>query len=304
MDSLALVDCYAVHVVQAVLVLQQPGVCLYQCLGQAAVEPFLHGGGAELATLLDHHLQCVGQLEFAPGADVVIHQVLQCRPERLDILDVVDADDGFVAHDFLGLFDQALDAAFGIGHGDAEAVRVFYFVRIKDVLACVREALDVCLEQCVPEDDEQRFVVAHVGERKAYRLAEPLRVALQHGAGLAPLRAVLQELFDSFGLVAGDENSLCRVERERVGNNPVDDGLAADGQQALGQVVGVGAHALAFAGNGQNDLHIISFFGIAAALWATAIRGGKCRKMFPIMRRAASPKDSAAPCNQGGGCRP
>lgn len=35
----------------------------------------------------------------------------------------------------------------------------------------------------------------------------------------------------------------------------LDDGLAADGQQALGHVVGEGAHALALAGNGQNDLH-------------------------------------------------
>ena len=212
----------------------------------------------EPASLLDHHLERVGQLELAAGADVVVHQVLERFPERLDVLDVVDADDGFVAHEFLRLFDQALYVAFGIGHGDPETAGVFYFVRVEDVLACVREALDVGLEQRVPEDDEQRFVVALVGEREAYRLAEPLRVALQHGAGLAPLRAVLQEFFDGLGLVAGDEDGLCRVERERVGNNPVDDGLAADGQQALGQVVGVGAHALAFAGDRENDFHFNS----------------------------------------------
>ena len=84
-----------------------------------------------------------------------------------------------------------------------------------------------------------------------------MRVALQHGAGLAPLRAVLQKVFDGLGLVAGDEDGLCRVERERVGNNPVDDGLAANGQQALGHVVGEGAHALAFAGDREDDLHSI-----------------------------------------------
>lgn len=205
MDGLTLVNSDSVHVVQAVLVLQQPGVCLYQCFGQAAVEPFLHGGGAELATLLYHHLERVGQLELAAGADVVVHEVLERFPERLDVFDVVDADDGFVAYEFLRLFDQALYAAFGIGHGDPETARVCYFVCVKDVLACVREALDVGLEQHVPEDDELRFVVVHVGEREAYRLAEPLRVTLQHSAGLAPLRAVLQEFFDGLGLVAGDE---------------------------------------------------------------------------------------------------
>ena len=124
MDGLALVDCNPVHVVQAVLVLQQPGVCLYQCHGQAAVEPFLHGGGAELAALLDHHLERVGQLELAAGADVVVHEVLERFPERLDVFDVVDANDGFVAHEFLGFFDQALYAAFIIGHGDPETARV------------------------------------------------------------------------------------------------------------------------------------------------------------------------------------
>ena len=47
-----------------------------------------------------------------------------------------------------------------------------------------------------------------------------------------------------------------------VAHDPVDDGLSADGQQALGQVVGLGAHAFALAGNGQNDLHIIPSSGL------------------------------------------
>ena len=38
----------------------------------------------------------------------------------------------------------------------------------------------------------------------------------------------------------------------------LDDGLAADGQQALGQVVGVGAHAFAFAGDREDDFHLCS----------------------------------------------
>lgn len=266
MNGVSLVDGNTAHVVQAILVLQQPCICLYQCFGQAAVEPFLHRGSAELAPLLYHHLECVGQLEFAAGTDVVVHQVLERFPEGLDVLDVVDADDGFVAHEFLRLFDQALDAAFGIGHGHPETAWVAYFVRVKDVLACVREALDVGLEQRVPEDDEQRLVVVHIGEREAYRLAEPLRVALQHGAGLAPLRAVLQEFFDGLGLVAGDEDGLCRVERKCVAHNPVDDGLAADGQQALGQVVCVRAHALALAGDREDDFHGCFFISVSKSI--------------------------------------
>ena len=47
------------------------------------------------------------------------------------------------------------------------------------------------------------------------------------------------------------------AETVRVLYDPVDNGLAAHGQQALGQVVGVGAHALALAGDWQNDFHFL-----------------------------------------------
>ena len=85
-----------------------------------------------------------------------------------------------------------------------------------------------------------------------------------------------------------------------VVHNPVDDGLSADGQQALGPVVGVGARAFALAGNRQNDLHIISFFGIAVALWATAIRGGKCRKIAPNYAKGGSAKQAPPPLARWG----
>lgn len=280
---------------------------MYECFGEPAVKPFLHRGGTEFATLLDHHLQRVGQLEFAPGADVVVHEVLERFPERLDVFDVVDADDGLVAYEFLRLFDQALYAAFIIGHGDPETARVLDLVGVEDVLACVREALDVGLEQGVAQDDEQRFVVAHVGEREAYRLAEPLRVALQHGAGLAPLRAVLQKAFDGLGLVAGDEDGLCRVERERVGHNPVNNGLAANGQQALGHVVGEGAHALAFAGDRQNDLHIIPSSGLLQFSKQQQYCGANVEKCLHLCEGRLRQTGSAAPRKMGSffiaGCR-
>ena len=92
-----------------------------------------------------------------------------------------------------------------------------------------------------------------------------------------------------FGLVAGDEDGLGGRELPGVAHNPVDDGLSADGQQALGQVVGVGAHALALAGNRENDLHIIPSSRLLGLSRQQLYRGGKCRKMFALMRRAAPP---------------
>lgn len=105
-------------------------------------------------------------------------------------------------------------------------------------------------------------------------MPQTLRVVLEYGAGLAPFMLVRQVAVHGFGLVAGNEDSLGGGEGAGVVHNSVDDGLFADGQQAFGQVVGVGAHALALASNRQNDLHIISFFGIAEALWAAAISRG------------------------------
>jgi len=184
---------------------------------------------AELATLFNHHLQRVGQLEFAPSADVVIHQVLQCRPERLDILDVVDADDGFVAHEFLGLFHEPLDAPVLAGDGHAEASGILHLVGVQHVLAFARKSPEVRVEQGVAEYYEQGLVVACVGEREAYCLPQALRVTLEYGAGLAPFGLARQVAVHGFGLVAGDEDGLGGGELPGVAHDPVDDGLSADG---------------------------------------------------------------------------
>ena len=44
--------------------------------------------------------------------------------EFLDVLDVIDSDDGLVAYEFLRLFDQAFDLPVRVGDGYAEAARV------------------------------------------------------------------------------------------------------------------------------------------------------------------------------------
>lgn len=186
MHRLSLVYGDAIYVVQSVLVLQQPCVGLNERLGEPAVQPFADGGGAELAALLNHHLQCIGQLKFAPGADVVIHQVLQCRPERLDILDVVDADDGLVAHEFLRLFHESINAPVFAGDRYAEASGILHLVSVEDVLVFARESPEVRVEQGVAEYYEQGLVIACVGKRETYRLPQALRVALEYDAGLAP----------------------------------------------------------------------------------------------------------------------
>ena len=98
-------------------------------------------------------------------------------------------------------------------------------------------------------------------------------------AGLAPFGLARQVAVHGFGLVAGDEDGLGGGELPGVAHDLVDDGLSADGQQALGQVVGVGAHAFALAGNGQNDLHIIPSSGLLGLFAQQRYRGGKCRKM-------------------------
>ena len=59
----------------------------------------------------------------------------------------------------------------------------------------------------------------------------------------------------------------------RVLYDPVDNGLAAHGQQALGQVVGVGAHALALTGDWQKDFHFLLILDNLSQ------NGGGCTKM-------------------------
>ena len=90
-DEAGRYDCYVLVVVRALFhaVLQKPSVRLNKCFGEPAVEPFLYGRRAELATMFYHHLECVSQLEFSAVADAVVHQILERFLEFLDVLDVV-----------------------------------------------------------------------------------------------------------------------------------------------------------------------------------------------------------------------
>lgn len=157
----------------------------------------LNGCGIEI-------IPAFGVMRFCSSHVLVCTSVSEC----LDILDVVDADDGLVAHEFLGLFHEPLDAPVLVGDGNAEVSGILHLVGVQHIFAFARESLEVRVEQGVAEYDEQGFVVACVGEREAYCLPQTLRVVLEYGAGLAPFRLVLQVAVHGFGLVAGNEDCL------------------------------------------------------------------------------------------------
>ena len=98
--------------------------------------------------------------------------------EFLDVFDVVDSDDSLVAYEFLRLFDKAFNLPVRVGDGYAKTARVLDLVGVKDVLGGVCEALNVGIEEGVAQDDEQRFVIVHVGESKADGLPQALGVVL------------------------------------------------------------------------------------------------------------------------------
>ena len=181
----------------------------------------------------------------------------------------------------------------------AEASGVLHLVSVEDVVAFAHELPEVRVEQGVAEYDEQGLVVVCVGEREAYCLPQALRVALEYGAGFAPFGLACQVAVHDFGLVAGDEDGLGGGELPGVAHDPVDDGLSADGQQALGQVVGVGVHALALAGNGQNDLHIIPSSGLLRFSKQQQYCGVNVEKCLHLCEGRLRQTGSAAPRKMG-----
>lgn len=135
----------------------------------------LNGCGIEI-------IPAFGVMRFCSSHVLVCTSVSEC----LDVLDVVDTDDGLVAHEFLGLFHKSFNAPVLVGDGNAEALGVLYLVGVQHILAFARESSEGRVEQGVAEYYEQGLVVACVGEREAYCLPQVLRVALEYGAGLAP----------------------------------------------------------------------------------------------------------------------
>lgn len=114
----------------------------------------LNGCGIEI-------IPAFGVMRFCSSHVLVCTSVSEC----LDVLDVVDANDGLVAHEFLGLFHKSFNAPVFVGDGNAEASGILHLVGVQHIFAFARESLEVRVEQGVAEYDEQGFVVACVGER-------------------------------------------------------------------------------------------------------------------------------------------
>ena len=230
-------------------------VRIEQRFHEPAVEPAGNRSRLELAPLLDHHLERVGELELTLGANIVIHQVLEGSLQRLHVLDVVNAHDGLVAHELLRLFHKAVNKAFLAHHGNAKALRVLDLVGVEDVFLRIVQDIQVRLKKRIAQDNQERLVVVHVRESKAYRLAQPLRVGLHHGTHGAPFGLRLEVLVHLFGLVAGNENRLGRLEARSILDNPVDNCLTSQRQQALRAILGVRTESQTISGDRQYNFH-------------------------------------------------
>ena len=66
-----------VHFLGIVIPLEDMRVRIEERFHEPAVEPAGNRSRLELAALLDHHLEGVGELELALGADIVVHEVLE-----------------------------------------------------------------------------------------------------------------------------------------------------------------------------------------------------------------------------------
>ena len=61
-------------------------------------------------------------------------------------------------------------------------------------------------EKRVTQNNQERFIVIHVWQCKAYCLTQALRIGLHYRAGLAPGRTLFQKRVYSFGLITRNKN--------------------------------------------------------------------------------------------------
>ena len=95
--------------------------------------------GLELATALDHHFESVGQLNFAIGTDIFCQKLSERIAQGFGVFNVIDADERFVADEFLRFFDKFCDVPGFIRNGDSKTARIRDFIGIKDVFLGVFE---------------------------------------------------------------------------------------------------------------------------------------------------------------------
>ena len=91
----------------------------------AAVHPVVHLAWYKHQAVLLHVFQGVGQLVFPLLLDVVVDQILQFLAQTGAVFEVVNADDGQIAHKFLRLLHKIGNVAGVVHFDDAKSTGVF-----------------------------------------------------------------------------------------------------------------------------------------------------------------------------------
>ncbi len=106
---------------------QQRLVGLQQGVELAGIVPPAHLGGEDAAAVLDHVLECIGEIILALVGRRGQY-VIDPGPERVHVPDVVKPYVGQLRHRFGGLLDDAGHEALVIGDHHSEALVVFHFL--------------------------------------------------------------------------------------------------------------------------------------------------------------------------------
>ena len=223
----------------------------------AAVHPRIDGSGHKAQAVVFHVLEGVRELVFAAPLDVVVNQVLKLAAQAGSVLKVVDADDGEVADELLGLLDKFNDAAVFAQLNDAKGARILDAVDPNDAVGAGVE-LEVGPKERVGKGHHNWALEVLGGTQHRVGGAQGLVLVVNASGGALACGYVEQHALDFVAKLTDDVGDLLEVvanDSRNVFDEALHNGLSGHGKQGLGRREGVRTQARSAACHRNNDVH-------------------------------------------------
>ena len=233
---------------------QHGAIGIQQRFELTGVVPSGHVDDSDLGAVIDHVLEGIGEIPLALVRRGGEH-VTDALEQQLPVLDVVQTDVGALRDRILRLLDNPGHVTVLVGDDDAEALIVLDFLRPDDaVVVAVLDDAEVGIENRVHENDQHRLIHERLRQRHGAGRPVLYRLLDEHARDIVRRSRICLHLFLQ---VAGDVHHLLHVaEFEHIVHHVAHDRAAGDLQHRLRRHVRVRAETSAFAGEGDNDLHV------------------------------------------------
>ena len=245
---------------------QNAAIRLYRHVLVATVHPGIHLAGHHAQPVVFHVLQGVRELVLAFAFDVVVDEVLKLLFQARAVLEVVNADNGQIADEFLGLLHKIGDAAVFAQFHYAKGAGVFHLVDPNHRVSGSVQ-LEFGAKQGIRKGDHARAIEGVFRTQHSVRRTQGLFLVV-YAAFCAQAAGYIDEhgfhLTSKVAHYVGNAVEVASYNLGDVFHQALHNGFARNRQKRLGRGQGVGTKARAAARHGNDNVHVLRELWVGA----------------------------------------